>query len=154
VDLDSSDATGQAVALFGELRAASADSQVAYRDGLRYVARLVRASAGYPAAPPALSADGTYLITGGLGSLGIRIAQWMASRGAKNLVLIGRGGPGEEASRAIDGIVEQGARVVIQAGDVAHESDVSKTVEVITATMPPLRGVVHAAGVLDDGVLF
>ncbi|HVR07471.1 MAG TPA: SDR family NAD(P)-dependent oxidoreductase, partial [Thermoanaerobaculia bacterium] len=104
-------------------------------------------------APRSLRCEGTVLITGGLGSLGLHVARWLAGRGVKHLVLTGRRGaqtPG--ASAAVEELRSLGSRVTVASADVSSASAVR---EVLAAVPPdlPLRGVVHAARVLDDGVL-
>jgi NADPH:quinone reductase-like Zn-dependent oxidoreductase/NADP-dependent 3-hydroxy acid dehydrogenase YdfG len=99
------------------------------------------------------SSDATYLIAGGLGGLGLVTAGWMADSGAKNLVLIGRGAPSGEARKSIDELVARGVRVVIARADIARRDELSSALDRALSGLPPLRGVVHSAGVLDDGVL-
>ena len=97
--------------------------------------------------------DATYLITGGLAGLGLRVAGWLVERGARHLVLMGRRPPAETARAVLRGLEEAGARVVVAQGDVAQEARVGEVLADIASGGPPLRGVIHAAGVLDDGVL-
>ena len=99
------------------------------------------------------SGDASYLITGGLGGLGLRTALWMAERGAGCLVLMGRSAPSAEASAALDAMKKSGARVVVYQGDVANEKDVAAISSQIKESLPPLRGIIHSAAVLDDGSL-
>jgi acyl transferase domain-containing protein/acyl carrier protein len=101
----------------------------------------------------AIRPDATYLITGGLGAIGIQVARWLASRGARHLVLLGRSAPSAEASVTIDEIRALGTTVMISATDVARREQVADVLRTISSAMPPLRGVVHAAGIIDDGVL-
>ncbi|MFG1955424.1 SDR family NAD(P)-dependent oxidoreductase, partial [Micromonospora sp. NPDC048830] len=98
-------------------------------------------------------ADGTYLITGGLGGLGLHVARWLVERGARTLALVGRGGVTDANRTDVAALRDAGARVEVLRADVARPEDVDRLVGEVTATLPPLRGVVHAAGVLDDGVL-
>ncbi len=101
----------------------------------------------------AVRADGSYLITGGLGGLGLLVAQWMVERGARHLVLMGRS-PASDAARETLHMLEQGgATVRVVQGDVARSGDLAAALAAIGDGMPPLRGVIHSAGVLDDGVL-
>jgi NADPH:quinone reductase-like Zn-dependent oxidoreductase/short-subunit dehydrogenase/acyl carrier protein len=116
----------------------------------KHVGKLVL-STGSPR--PAVLADATYLVTGGLGSLGRHVARWLVDSGARHLVLAGRSAPSEEAHAAIAALERAGAEVRVMAADVACETDVAALLEAIAASMPALRGVVHAAGVLDDGVV-
>jgi len=97
--------------------------------------------------------DATYLITGGFGGLGLRLAEWLAGQGATSLALFGRTGPSDRARRTIDELTRRGVRVECLAGDVARRDEVQAVVERIQSTLPPLRGVFHLAGVLDDGVV-
>jgi acyl transferase domain-containing protein/acyl carrier protein len=99
-------------------------------------------------------ADGTYLITGGFGGLGLAVARWLAEQGARHLVLMGRSGPSSgEAKEALETLQRAGVEVAVAHGDVAREADVARVLNGVRAHLPPLRGVVHAAGVLDDGIL-
>jgi acyl transferase domain-containing protein/acyl carrier protein len=94
-------------------------------------------------------ADATYLITGGLGGLGLRLARGLVERGARHLALVGRSAPNADARAAIRAMEEAGAEVRALPADVARESDVARVLDELRG-MPPLRGVVHAAAVLDD----
>ncbi|GAB1694994.1 type I polyketide synthase [Krasilnikovia sp. M28-CT-15] len=107
-------------------------------------------------APMPMSADrswqpapGAVLITGGLGALGLRLAQDIAAAGVRHLVLLGRGEPSDAARVVIDRLRDGGADVRLVRGDVTVEQDVRRAIDEAT----PLAGVVHAAGVLDDGPL-
>ncbi len=102
---------------------------------------------------PAIDPDATYLITGGLGSLGLHVARWLVDSGARHLLLAGRHAPSDAARQEIGALENRGARIDIVAADVALRGDVDDLVAHVNASMPPLRGIVHAAGVLDDGVL-
>jgi acyl transferase domain-containing protein/NADPH:quinone reductase-like Zn-dependent oxidoreductase/NAD(P)-dependent dehydrogenase (short-subunit alcohol dehydrogenase family)/acyl carrier protein len=96
--------------------------------------------------------EATYLITGGLGALGLAAAKTLVERGARHLALVSRRPGSEEASQAIRRLRESGASVSVWQADVGAASEVKILLEEIRATMPPLRGIVHAAGVLDDAV--
>jgi myxalamid-type polyketide synthase MxaB len=98
--------------------------------------------------------DGTYLVTGGMGGLGLEVAQWLVERGARHLVLMGRRGPGAAAAPYLRRMAESGARVECVTADVACPPDELRSVlGGVAMSLPPLRGVVHAAGVIDDGPL-
>jgi NADPH:quinone reductase-like Zn-dependent oxidoreductase/acyl carrier protein len=102
----------------------------------------------------ALRGDATYLITGGLGALGLAAAGWMVEKGARHLVLMGRSGAASAEQRAaLDRLRESGAEVEIARADVAQRAEVAEVLQRIRSTRPPLRGILHAAGVLDDGIL-
>ena len=100
-----------------------------------------------------LREDGAYLVTGGLGGLGLKVARWLAQHGARHLVLVGRSAPSEEAAAALQEIEQAGVRVVVRRCDVSRRDDVAELLSSIAGELPPLRGIFHLAGVLDDGVL-
>ncbi|MCD9878920.1 type I polyketide synthase [Streptomyces guryensis] len=100
-----------------------------------------------------LRADATYLITGGLGGLGLSLAEFMADRGAGALVLLGRSAPDAEALARIEDLRENGVRVDTHRVDVTDAEAVHRTLAQIRAELPALRGVVHAAGLLDDATV-
>ena len=102
--------------------------------------------------PAQFRADASYLISGGTGGLGLTIAEWMVRRGAKHLVLLSRSGVASSQA-AVDEMRKAGAQVVLAAADVAQPQQVSKVLTEIDRNMPPLRGVIHAAGLLADGLL-
>ncbi|HET8660025.1 MAG TPA: type I polyketide synthase, partial [Micromonosporaceae bacterium] len=154
VDLDPG-ASGQdaAAALLGEVLAPPRGERVALRQQQRLVARLVRQRSTPPGGtPPAIDADGTYLVTGGLGALGLAVARWLVTRGARHLVLVGRSAPSGDAAAALDVLRGEGAEIDTAQVDVACAEDMARLVKAVPEARP-LRGVVHAAGVLDDGVL-
>jgi NADP-dependent 3-hydroxy acid dehydrogenase YdfG/acyl carrier protein len=100
-----------------------------------------------------IRADATYLVTGGLRGLGLRTAQWLAREGARNLLLAGRSEADGAARAALAEMEGDGVRVVCLAVDVATAAGVDRLMAALGDGMPPLGGVVHCAGVLDDGVL-
>jgi NADPH:quinone reductase-like Zn-dependent oxidoreductase/acyl carrier protein len=104
-------------------------------------------------AGPAIRPDGTYLITGGLGALGLAIARTLVGAGARHVALLGRRAPGAGARRAIAELEQAGAEIVTLAGDVAAPGPMASVLEALRLRMPALRGVIHAAGVLDDATL-
>ena len=104
--------------------------------------------------PVTFRGDGSYLITGGLGGFGLAVARWMGERGAGTLVLVGRRGDlAPEVRQAIAELEQKGTRVVVHAADVSKESDVASLLGAIDRDLPPLRGVLHAAMVLDDALV-
>jgi thioesterase domain-containing protein/NADP-dependent 3-hydroxy acid dehydrogenase YdfG/aryl carrier-like protein len=153
VDLDPAAGEESLDALVRDLERPDAEDQLAFRAGRRYTARLV--SKEQPAATPAaLRADRSYLVTGGLGPLGRRVAGGLVERGARYLVLAQRSAATAEAMAWIGEIEARGARVWCRRTDVASAAEVAALLDGIADTkMPPLAGVVHAAGVLEDGVL-
>jgi NADPH:quinone reductase-like Zn-dependent oxidoreductase/acyl carrier protein len=99
-----------------------------------------------------LNAEATYLITGGTGGLGLKVAKRMIEQGARHLVLMTRGNASPAAQEAVDEMM-RAAEVVVAKADVSKHRQVAKVIDSIRGAMPPLRGVVHAAGLLDDGIL-
>jgi acyl transferase domain-containing protein/NADPH:quinone reductase-like Zn-dependent oxidoreductase/acyl carrier protein len=108
-----------------------------------------RAAAGAPLVRP----DATYWITGGTGGIGVRTARWLVQQGARDVVLTGRREPSADAQHVIEECMRLGARIHVRAADAGVPASVAAVLDEIRMTMPPLRGVVHAAGVLEDGVL-
>ena len=129
-----------------EIRAGASDDEVRWRDGVRYVARLARATRDHR--PLDVHLDGPYLITGGLGGLGLAVARYLAARGARRLVLNARSAPSGPARAAIGELRDQGVRVDVVRGDAA-DPEVARRL-VAAAGGARVRGVVHAAGVADD----
>jgi myxalamid-type polyketide synthase MxaB len=101
----------------------------------------------------AIRPDAAYLITGGLGGLGLACARWLVEKGARHLVLVSRGAPSTQAQAALDEIQAAGAAVILARADVSRRDELEEALRRAAATMPPLRGIIHAAGVLDDGIL-
>jgi NADPH:quinone reductase-like Zn-dependent oxidoreductase/NAD(P)-dependent dehydrogenase (short-subunit alcohol dehydrogenase family)/SAM-dependent methyltransferase/acyl carrier protein len=109
-----------------------------------------------PALPaqPALGPDGTYLITGGLGGFGLAAARWLVERGVKHLLLLGRSGAASAAAQeTIAQLQQAGATVTVAQADVASADDVARVLAEARRALPPIRGVFHAAMVLDDAPL-
>lgn len=133
------------------------------RDAFRFMARgkhigkiVVQndAPAASGAAFAGLRKDASYLITGGLGDLGLLFAQHLAVQGAGHVVLTGRRQASAEVRAKLDAIeAETGAKLVTLQGDVSKESELAKLLEEIDTNLPVLRGVLHLAGVIDDGML-
>jgi acyl transferase domain-containing protein/acyl carrier protein len=137
--------------------AAGAADAFRYMAQARHIGKVVITPPALGAEParvvPAIGAEGTYLITGGLGALGLEVARWLHDEGARHIVLMGRREPSSTATEAIRSLEGSGSRVEVMRGDVACEADVTRVLDEMKAALPPLRGIVHAAGVLDDGVL-
>jgi NADPH:quinone reductase-like Zn-dependent oxidoreductase len=100
-----------------------------------------------------LHAQASYLVTGGLSGLGLLTAKRLAARGARHLMLMGRRAPGEAALADIAALREQGVQVQVAQADASNADDIARVLAQMEAGMPPLRGVVHSAGLLEDGAL-
>ncbi|MCL2468484.1 MAG: type I polyketide synthase [Micrococcales bacterium] len=144
------------------------EDQVAFRGGRRLLARLEPASRDGGTIPVRLRSDASYLVTGGLGALGRLVTTWLAEQGAGHLVLVGRSGlpdrsawdalPAHDRNKpAVDAVrlaEARGARVHVVALDITRADAVTAALDELTAAgVPPLRGVIHAAGVVDDQIL-
>ncbi|MEM7133969.1 MAG: SDR family NAD(P)-dependent oxidoreductase [Chloroflexota bacterium] len=130
------------------------EAQIAYRSGKRLLARLMRSKVKTTDVPAKIHADSTYLITGGLGAVGLIIADWLADEGAKHLILTGRSGVTTAAQQeVIDGLETEGVKVEIALIDVTNEEAMRALFMKIAASAHPLRGIFHMAGILDDGIL-
>ena len=164
VDLDSETPDHEGVV--DEFFRPDSESQVAYRTGVRHVARVVRSGAAQvpesggaaPAQTPPLAtgrlrADRTYLVTGGLGGIGGAIATWLADCGAGAIVLNGRRPPGEQAEALIGALRNRGIRARAELADVADANALEEMLRRIEADLPPLAGVIHGAAAWSDASL-
>lgn len=161
--------------LFDELLAALADGSLqplpvkvfpssSVSDAMRYMAHArhvgkivlrppAAGSASGPSGTVPIRADGSYLITGGLGGLGLGTARWLAGEGARHLVLCGRHAPDAAAAQAVAALAASGVDVRVAQLDVADREAMQALLDDIARSAAPLRGVIHAAGSLHDGVL-
>jgi 8-amino-7-oxononanoate synthase len=90
----------------------------------------------------------SYLISGGFGALGLTVAEWLVTKGAQELILVGRNQPSTTAKARIAELESQGVIINPVFADISQQ----KAVETIIQNHPRLRGVIHAAGILDDGM--
>jgi len=125
---------------------------VSFRDGLPLADRTAIPLRGAPTLR--LASDATYLVSGGLGGFGLATALRLAECGARHLVLVGRRGPvTDEAKAALAQLADAGVSVRALACDVSRRADVATLFASLADGMSPLRGIVHAAMVIDDGLL-
>jgi len=101
-----------------------------------------------------LDPDVTYLVTGGLSGFGLRTAEWLVTKGARHLALVSRSGPiSTEATKGIASLEKQGAQIHAVACDVTDAAALSILLRHIQKNMPPLKGIIHAAMVVEDGLI-
>lgn len=96
----------------------------------------------------------TYLVTGGLSGFGLKTAQWLVAKGARHLILISRSGPeSAEAKNALSRLEQEGIRILAAACDVTEKGQLAGLLQEAGHRFPPLKGIVHAAAVIDDGLI-
>jgi acyl transferase domain-containing protein/acyl-CoA synthetase (AMP-forming)/AMP-acid ligase II len=139
----------EAATLLAELGAPAGEDHVVYRGGRRLVGRLRRRapSAGRPIE---IAADRCHLLTGALGSIGLRLAHRLIDRGARDIVLTARREPNQNTSAMLDKLRELGARIDVACVDVADEAAMAALLDRLDRAGRPLAGVMHLAGVRDD----
>lgn len=147
IDLDAKPEEDDAARVVTELYGAGCEDQILLREGTRFVGRLEQVAAPPKSAATTLRTDATYLITGGLGALGLRVARWMVEQGARHLVLVGRREPSPIAWNVVEQLRHLGASVAVASADVAEVEDMRRVLAEVAASLPPLGGIVHAAGV-------
>jgi myxalamid-type polyketide synthase MxaD len=152
-DLSGSPSAEELESLCAWLRAENPEDQVTIRGGVSFVARLERNVSASPSAPLQLSPSATYLITGGLGGVGLNLARWMVARGARSIALLGRSAPSDAARKEIQNLEFSGAAMQVFSADVADEVQISAVLNTIAQKMQPLRGVFHLAAVMDSTLL-
>ena len=148
VDLDSKPSVNEVDSLLRIISSAGQEDRIAIRQDKLYVPRLETTAA---IETQELLTTSTYLVTGGLGALGLQVAQLLADKGAKKLILVGRSEPSISAQQKVSKLQQQGVEVEIVRIDISNYEAVTKAI----ADLPSqsLKGVVHAAGVLEDGLL-
>ncbi|KPA18698.1 short-chain dehydrogenase [Candidatus Magnetomorum sp. HK-1] len=158
IDLDNCESDNWVEALLTAVSSIANNDQIAVRNNASlYVARLkgapIRNNNPSNKENQFVKSDATYLVTGGLGALGLRTAERLFHCGAKNIVLLGRSTPEKGAKKRIEALKQEGVRIEIFQADVSDETVMAEVFNSIQKNMPPLLGIVHAAGVLDDGIL-
>ncbi|NRA11946.1 MAG: SDR family NAD(P)-dependent oxidoreductase, partial [Crocinitomicaceae bacterium] len=126
-----------------------------FMGGARHIGKVIVSMEGEvdiaPATEIKFKEDGTYLLTGGASGFGLSVAQWMTTKGARNLVLMSRSGVKTDFERDIvKKMEEDGVNVMIAKGSVNIQADVDRIFKEVAETMPPIKGIQHAAMVLDD----
>ena len=191
VDLDAEIKDNEANSLIAVINNSEKEDRIAIRKDKIYVARLIKTNdSEIKNNSIKLDANGCYLITGGLGALGLKVAHWLIEKGAKHLILTSRNNPSQSAQTEIDRLTQNGVTIEVIPADVSNYDDVSKIINSRSPrsplahgsrfksaglikggrrfrpqplgnppnALPPrnsggIKGVIHAAGVLDDGAL-
>ncbi len=137
-----------ALAMTSECR----ENQLAFMHGTCWSPRLVPLQAS---GDPKLrvNPEGTHLITGGLGGIGLSIAGWLADRGARSLLLVSRRPPSPEAQQAIEALEARGVSVALASADVCDRRAIRRVIEDRPRPELPIRGVFHTAGILGGEML-
>lgn len=148
LDVGADDPAG---ALSTEIEGNSADDVVAWRGGTRLVERLARAALPATAGQLTVRKDGSYVVTGALGGVGMAVVRWLVGHGAGRLVLNGRNGPSEEVAAELD-TLRQRAEIEVVTGDIADAGVAGRLVTAAEETGKPLRGLIHSAAVLEDEI--
>ncbi|MBD0336592.1 MAG: SDR family NAD(P)-dependent oxidoreductase, partial [Cyanobacteria bacterium Co-bin13] len=154
VDADALDNPAKsAQALLQHLLTPNGEDEAAFRQGQRYVARLETVTLPEASAPLPIQGEGTYLITGGTGALGLAVARWLVGQGARSLVLVSRSGASAQHQLELKALRQAGTTVWVEQADVAEAAQVEVLLQKVRQQLPPLRGVLHAAGTLADSTL-
>jgi acyl transferase domain-containing protein len=124
--------------------------ELAVREDKNYVPFIIQQSTS--SLTKLILPEATYVVTGGNNGLGLETVKWLADKGAKNIAVISRSGLKENAQAEIHPLEKKGIAVFSYLADIANESEVSHVVEQIKIRQPAIKGVFHAAGVLDDAM--
>ncbi|MGK5091093.1 SDR family NAD(P)-dependent oxidoreductase [Deltaproteobacteria bacterium TL4] len=155
IDLDQPYAPTTAHTLFGELCDFQQETQVAWSSGKRYVAQLkpYQEPATQETASLTIDSDASYWVTGGLGGIGRHITDWLIAQGARSLILSGRREMDKVQQQHLEDLEHQGVQITFIQSDVSDQDSVAGVLNHIQANLAPLRGIIHAAGTLDNAML-
>ncbi len=158
VDLDpqSKNLADETALIIRETIEKTGEEQIAIRNNSRKVLRLAKRDAGKnleKRLDPVIHDKATYLVTGGLGGIGLQITNWLVNKGAKSILLVGRSLPSEKVNSYLTSLRKPDVQIRFEVADISSEESMGRVFKIIDAEMPPLKGVIHAAGVLKDGFL-
>lgn len=134
------------------------ETEIAIRDYGRFARKLVKFDQNKQSNKNlTFTANSTYLITGGASGLGLTLAQWLfEEKNIKNFALMSRSGPKyDQDKKIISQMQQKGANIIWQevTADVSKEEEVQKAINYIKDNMPPLKGIIHSAGLIDDATI-
>ena len=152
VDVPAGPVEAKVAAVLSELGDSGGETHVAYRGSQRFVQRLVRRPRPEPGRPE-VRTEATYVVTGGTGGLGLAATRWLADLGARHILLTSRRGGNEASLRDIQVLESRGVEVRVAAVDVTDEGAMRDVFADVARSMPPVRGVIHAAGRFGGTVL-
>ncbi|MEM9218997.1 MAG: choline/carnitine O-acyltransferase [Cyanobacteria bacterium P01_F01_bin.150] len=162
IDLDPQASEDEVEKLLTWIQQPQGEDHLAFRSAIPYATRLVPATGPNSTGPNSIRLNSskldsiktgsiqphaTYLITGGLGALGLHVADWLVEKGARSLILVGRQPPSDKAQTAIATLETRGADVRTSCVDICEANDMGQCLKAIRESMPPLKGIIHAAGV-------
>jgi acyl transferase domain-containing protein/acyl carrier protein len=128
------------------------DVEASWRGERRFALRLLPQRLDAPTSGPELGMS--WLVTGGLGRLGLQLAAWLAKQGVRKLLLVGRHPPTSEARARLDAIEAIGVEICVRTVDVSDFAAVASMLAEVRGNWGGVDGIAHAAGVIDDGVLY
>jgi acyl transferase domain-containing protein/acyl-CoA synthetase (AMP-forming)/AMP-acid ligase II/pimeloyl-ACP methyl ester carboxylesterase len=150
IDLPLQPETGEATKILTAITNSAKEDYLVLRQDKVYVPRLTKTAIAKQVLK--VNSEGYYLITGGLGSLGLQVARWLVGKGAKYLILLGRSKPNLAAQKVIQKLESQGVTIQTVAADIADYEEVKQIIDRSYFDVP-LKGIIHSAGVLEDGFL-
>ena len=153
IDLDTEDDADATAAALGDEMAAATGERVALRRHQRYVSRLQSLAPMGGRRSVTIRADATWLVTGGLGSIGSHLVRWLAGRKARHVVVLTRRAADAAAVSLLQAQLPPQTELVVVPSDVGIRADVESALETIRRRLPPLAGIFHLAGVLDNAFL-
>ena len=149
--IDRGDGLADVAAIASEIAAPDEEDLIAFRSGARFVARLAPLADVPGRTRVEIRPDATYAVIGGLGSLGLQVVRRLVARGARRLLLTGRNATARAAAEpALDEWRKSGVEVHPLDCDLSSPADMARLAAVLNEADPPVRGVIHAAGILRD----
>lgn len=140
--------------VLGEILSGYKENMTAFRKGERYVARLEEVKIELKEYESySIDSQKCYMVTGGLGALGLLTAEWLAKNGAHSIILLGRNQPSEHAKDTLRSIQARGVDVQVMNADVCSKDSLKQVFDEIDRQKLELGGVIHSAGCIDDAYI-